>query len=306
MRPLRPDMAILLKITTDKSTRAGRNLRGKMSFRRRLSQFKPIIIAYSACTYLLLQAQITLAERRDRGSAPDPTHGPTPPARLRWRVHGGLDRNDYIQTGKALAQNIRDLCSGAGRDFSSFNDILDFGSGCGRVIQNFRDPSESHNLYATDIDPDLVDWGKNNLSGIHWSINDHLPPLPFDDDAFDLIYGISVFTHLDEDLQHAWLRELQRVARPGATLILTVHGKQVMNGLRLLDDSYQDEIRDRGFAFLSLSRGRLKADGFPDFYQTAFHTETYVRTEWSTHFDVIDYVERGIGGHQDAVILRKR
>jgi SAM-dependent methyltransferase len=230
----------------------------------------------------LLQAQVSLADRRDRRGTPDPTQEPTPPARLRWRVHGGLDRNEYLQTGKALAQDIQDLCSVAGGDFSSFKDILDFGSGCGRVVQNFRNQCGLCNLYATDIDPDLVDWGKNNLSGIQWSVNEHRPPLPFDDNAFDLIYGISVFTHLDEDFQHAWLRELHRVARPGATLILTVHGEHVMSGLRLLDDSYQDQIRERGFAFISLSSGRFKADGFPDFYQTAFHTREYVDNECRT------------------------
>jgi SAM-dependent methyltransferase len=191
------------------------------------------------------------------------------------------------------------------RDFSSFTDILDFGSGCGRVIQNFRDQPSPANLYATDIDPDLVDWGKNHLHGILWSVNGYQPPLPFDDNTFDLIYGISVFTHLDEEFQHTWLRELQRVARPGATLILTVQGDYARREARMLDHSQQEKIQERGFIFLSLSTGRFKADGFPDFYQTTFHTKEYVYNEWSAYFDIVDYVERGIGDHQDAVLLRK-
>jgi hypothetical protein len=73
----------------------------------------------------------------------------------------------------------------------------------------------------------------------------------------------------------------------------------------MLDDSYQDEIRQRGFFFFSWSNGRLKIDGFPDFYQTAFHTRDYVYKTWSPYFEVVDYVERGIGNYQDAVLLRK-
>jgi SAM-dependent methyltransferase len=277
-----------------------------MGIRRRIIEFKPAVAVYNACIYLLFQARLSLEALRERrastGAAQEEL---APPAKLRWRVHGTLDRASYLAVGKLIAQNIQDLCETAGRDFSSFDDVLDFGCGCGRVVQNFRSQPGSRTLYATDIDPDLVGWAERNLDGIRWSVNAHRPPLPFDADAFDLIYGISVFTHLDEDFQHVWLRELQRVARPGATLILTVHGEHVISGLRMLDRSYIDDIHERGFMFFKWSSGKLKVDGFPDFYQTAFHTKEYVYDQWSKYFEIVDYVERGIGNYQDAVVLRK-
>ncbi|MCK8643380.1 class I SAM-dependent methyltransferase [Mycobacterium colombiense] len=236
----------------------------------------------------------------------DSTHEPAPPARLRWRVHGNLDKSSYFEVGRALAKNIQDLCATEGREFSSFANILDFGSGCGRVIQNFKNQSGQRRLYATDIDPDLVSWGKSNLHGIEWSLNGYWPPMLFEDNSFDLIYGISVFTHLDEDFQHAWLRELQRIARPGAILILTVHGEHVIRGLQMPDSSLLDTFEERGFVFLPLSSGRFKADGFPDFYQTSFHTKKYICNEWSAYFEILNYAERGITDHQDAVVLQKR
>jgi SAM-dependent methyltransferase len=272
---------------------------------RRLIEFKPVSMPLTAFAYLLLQVRLSLATLRDWRGSTGPTHEPAPPARLRYRVHGHLNKAGYLEAGKILAQNIQDLCRIAGRDFSSFTDILDFGSGCGRVIQNFRDRPGSYNLYATDIDPDLVSWGKSNLHGIQWSVNGHQPPLPFDDNAFDLIYGISVFTHLDEDFQHVWLRELQRVARPGATLILTVHGEYAVRRLPMLYRSYVDEVHERGFMFITGSKGRFKLDGLPDFYQTTFHTKEYVYNDWSDYFDIVDYIERGIHNFQDAVVLRK-
>lgn len=277
-----------------------------MGIRRWIMEFRPAVAIYNACTYPLFQARLALATFRERRGSTVAAQEAVPPARLRWRVHGTLDSASYLAVGKLIAQNIQDLCESTGRDFSSFTDVLDFGCGCGRVIQNLRNRPGSHTLYATDIDPDLVAWGQSNLEGIHWSVNGHRPPMPFGDNAFDLIYGISVFTHLDEDFQHVWLRELQRVARPGATLILTVHGEHVISGLRMLDPSYIDEIHERGFMFFKWSSGKLKIDGFPDFYQTAFHTKEYVYQEWSNYFDIVDYVERGIGHYQDAVVLRNR
>ena len=73
----------------------------------------------------------------------------------------------------------------------------------------------------------------------------------------------------------------------------------------MLDRSYIDDIHERGFMFFTWSSGKLKVDGFPAFYQTAFHTKDYVYNQWSKYFEIVDYVERGIGNYQDAVVLRK-
>jgi SAM-dependent methyltransferase len=276
-----------------------------MGIRKTLLEFKPVYIASAVLAYPLFLARLSFETLRDFRNSDGPAREPAPPARLRWRVSGHPNKASYLEVGKTIAQNIQDLCESTGRDFYSFEDILDFGSGCGRVIQNFRPRPESCTLYATDIDPDLVSWGEGNLADIRWSVNAHQPPLPFEDNAFDLIYGISVFTHLDEDFQHVWLRELQRVARPGATLILTVHGEYALRAIQALDRSYRDEFHERGFMFFTLSKGRFKLDGFPDFYQATFHAKEYVYNEWSSYFDIVEYVERGIGGYQDAVVLRK-
>jgi SAM-dependent methyltransferase len=275
-----------------------------MGIRRTLIEFKPAYMAYVACQYPLHRFQLSLATLRDRRDNIDPTHELAPPARVRWRVQANSDKALYLEAGKIIAQNIQDLAAKQ-TDFDSFTDILDFGSGCGRVIQNFRDRPGLRNLYATDIDPELVNWGKSHLPSIQWSINGFKPPLPFQDNAFDLIYGISVFTHLDDDFQSVWLRELQRVARPGAILILSIQGEYVMRWLRK-DSSYSKEINERGFLFITLSKGKFNVNGFPDFYQAAYHTKEYIYNEWSSYFDIVDYVERGMGNIQDAVVLRNR
>jgi hypothetical protein len=68
---------------------------------------------------------------------------------------------------------------------------------------------------------------------------------------------------------------------------------------------FKAELERDGFIFISGAKGRLKLDGFPDFYQTACHTKEYVKKQWSEYFEVLDYVERGINNHQDAVVLKK-
>ena len=119
---------------------------------------------------------------------------------------------------------------------------------------------------------------------------------------FDLVYGVSVFTHLDEKHQNDWLQELKRVTRPGSVLLLTVHGDLTTSGLS------EEEIavtRERGIFFKTFQTGRYKLDGLPDFYQTTFHTKEYVERVWSQFFEVVAYLPRGMNGHQDVVLLQR-
>lgn len=79
-------------------------------------------------------------------------------------------------------------------------------------------------LFGTDIDGESIDWCQSKLGHMAtFTVNGFWPPLPFADGFFDVIYSISVFTHLPEDMQTAWLAELRRVAKPGGLLLLTVH-----------------------------------------------------------------------------------
>ena len=82
-------------------------------------------------------------------------------------------------------------------------------------------------------------------------------PLAMPADHFDFIYAISVFTHLREDYQDAWLEELARVARPDGIVLLTVHGPSC--GERLGRDFRRGARRRR----LRLPRGRLGPGNLP-------------------------------------------
>ena len=67
-----------------------------------------------------------------------------------------------------------------------------------------------------------------------------------------------------------------------------------------------DQLKERGFAHRIDHRGRFKLDGLPESYQTSFHTREYVNRVWTRWFDILDYVEGGLHGHQDIVVLRAR
>lgn len=252
-------------------------------------------------SYLYFRRGLAAANLREFGRLRDESGIPIPPARLRHRVHGDLDIDRFLQVGRQLRTDLDTLLRLAGRSIYSFRDILDFGCGAGRVLRNLSDAPSSCRLHGTDIDRALVKWCQRNLPWASFTTNAAVPPAPFADDSFDLIYGISVFTHLDEEYQNRWLAELSRIARLDALLILSVHGE---HAAAALTSAQQEEIQRDGFFHLVALKGRLKLDGLPDFYQTTFHSREYVEREWSRYFKVLHYVPRGINDHQDAVILR--
>lgn len=54
--------------------------------------------------------------------------------------------------------------------------------------------------------------GQEHIPWVKSSVNQGLPPLDFPDEHFDLIFNHSVFTHIDENYQDAWLVEYRSLS----------------------------------------------------------------------------------------------
>ena len=126
--------------------------------------------------------------------------------------------------------------------------------------------------------------------------------MEYADATFDFVFGISVFTHLPEELQLEWLAELHRVTQPGGYLVLTTHGEG--HYAKLLSATQLETMSTVGFLYVDTGYGQTIE--LPSFYQTAFHSEAYIRSTWSHVFEVVDVLVPGPTGHQDLVLLRKR
>jgi SAM-dependent methyltransferase len=146
-----------------------------------------------------------------------------PAAHLRELVAGSPDPAWFIEGGRRAAESIGMLLGRHGIDVSATGALLDFGCGCGRVVRHWR--GLRGRVHGSDLNPRLVSWARRHLPFASFDVNGLAPPLRAADSAFDVVYALSVFTHLPEDLQRPWLDELRRVTAAGGHLVVSFHGE---------------------------------------------------------------------------------
>ncbi len=227
---------------------------------------------------------------------------PLPPAHLQTRV-AAYDGAFFIEHGEMLLGYLEEALGAVGRDLTAFPSVLDFGCGCARVLRayHFR-ATPSQELYGTDIDDEAIDWCRANYSRMaSFGVNQEAPPLAYPDETFDLVFSVSIFTHLPEDMQFEWLEELQRVTKPGGYLLLTTFNERSFQ--EGLSDEARASARETGFFYNDQG---VTTDGLPDFYRQSYHTPAYIRARWSEYFDVLAIHERAVDDLQDIVVCRRR
>ncbi len=227
---------------------------------------------------------------------------PAAPGHLRKRVHGNEDLPRFEAMGRVLAANTFGQLMRVGPYGDDFR-ILDFGVGCGRVIRPLHElcldthlTSGKLHWFGCDIDAEAIAWCGSAIESIGtFVLNSHMPPLPFDDQYFDFVYSISIFTHLPEDMQFAWLSELRRIIRIGSFAVLSTHS------LDLIPKHVKETLQDLEFYY---HVGR-DTEGLPTFYRTSFHSIEYIHKRWSEYFAIRKIIPKGIARHQDLVLCQR-
>ena len=221
---------------------------------------------------------------------------PIPPPKLLYLVAGTADVAWFLQSGSLAASSMQDILAKNGITTSQFEAVLDFGCGCGRVIRHLSS-WQTTKLYGVDYNPQLIKWCQRNLRSAQFMTNDLNPPLSYANAAFDFIYALSVFTHMPEALQLAWMSELTRVLKPGGLLLITTHGDYY---LQYLTSDEQAQYRAGHLVIhFEIEAGSNTC--------AAFHPVTYVREYLACGLTVIDHGVEGAKGNprQDVLLLRK-
>ena len=211
-------------------------------------------------------------------------------------VSGTPDIDWFLAGGARAADAIRGALVRQGADLAGFERILDFGCGCGRVLRQWRDLPRVE-LHGVDTQAVLVNEARRTVPHARVAVNALEPPLPYADASFDLLYSLSVFTHLDEPVQLRWRDEIRRVLKPGGFWIVTTQGTVY---LPKLSRAERQRFEAGGVV--------CQRDAFRglNLCQT-FHPEAYVRDVLAQGFRVASFDPEGARGNprQDLYVLRR-
>lgn len=236
---------------------------------------------------------------------------PFPPIELMHNVSGLDNQRHFAAHGVAIYRAIQNASP---KMLTDYKNVFDFGCGCGRLARMFK--GHPGQVTGCDLDRRHVDWINGNLPFMKAVQTKPNEALPFDDESFDAVISISVFSHLNELAQIFYLEELSRVSRSGAYLFLTTHGERAMRRALTEDQIYKmleipsDELHkasigmnEGSFNFVG-QNGHLTSSKYA--YGITFISPKYVHETWAKYFDVKSIVSGGIHDFQDIVVCRKR
>jgi len=222
---------------------------------------------------------------------------PVPPPRLRIEVAGTPGLDWFLDGGRQQAGIIRAAAERNGGPLESLGALLDFGCGCGRVLRHWAE-LDGPAIFGSDYNEGLAGWCAANLTFVTASVNRLEPPLRYENGQFGLVYAISVFTHLPQDLEQAWIDELSRITAPGGLLLVTTHG-----------DSYADRLDPDERAAYDAGEAVVRWPGVAGSNLcTTFHPDSYIKENLAPDLELLEHTPDGgtVGSpRQDLVVFRK-
>ncbi len=229
-----------------------------------------------------------------------------PPAWLIQAFTGAPDTIDHIENGKRSADYYVDLYNRYCGDFGAVERVLDFGCGCGRILSRMPHGGRAR-YFGVDLHEAGLQWLRATMPEGTFSAGAEMPPVDPGAQDFDLIYAVSVLTHLTREQEGAWLDEWHRLLKPGAHLIATFRAEDwveqftIENQQRAIQKAWSE---NGGFCY---QKHRYWQGIFPEFYAGTYHTTDYVRSTWGRRFEILTIVPAAdTPNQQNTAILRKR
>ena len=176
--------------------------------------------------------------------------------------------------------------------------VLDWGCGPARIIRHL--PTIVNNgcsFFGTDYNTKTITWCKEHIKDVNFNNNNLTANLPYPDNYFDVIYGISVLTHLSEKLHYDWYNELIRVLKPEGIMLLTTQG-----------DNYKAKLSESELEMYNqnnlIIRGKVK-EGHRTY--SAFQPKQFMENLFSNS-TILEHIEKEPQKNwtpQDIWIIRK-
>lgn len=153
-----------------------------------------------------------------------------PPEELQ-RGTTGLSSEATLRQAYAFYENVMDAMRVAGTALGPDSKVLDFGFGWGRISRVFMRDVRKAQISGLEVDPDFVTLTRALFASDNFVLCPPFPPTDLPSGNFDLVFAYSVFSHLSKAACHEWMREFERILKPGGLVVLTTRDESFFDFL---------------------------------------------------------------------------
>lgn len=157
--------------------------------------------------------------------------------------------------------------------------VLEWGCGPARILAHLPALMPQAHFYGCDPDERGITFAQVAHPNVEFRPIAATPPTPYEDQTFDVIYGISVLTHLSETNAHAWVAELTRLIAPDGSVFVTSHGDEAAVSL----DAEARRKYDAG-AYVTATGAREGSRTFASYFNQDCGRELFARKFADVHF----------------------
>lgn len=203
---------------------------------------------------------------------------------------------DYLADGWRTLSELLWLLEVHERPLSKVTSFLEFASGFGRFTRHLVKRLPAGGLCVSDIVPEAMDFLPQQFP-VQAFASTHRPEAFGLPRQFEVVFVLSLFSHLPASTWSHWLARLWQATAPGGLLIFSTHGTSCVDRARVT-------LGADGFAFFGGSESTALEEAQ---YGVTYTTEDFVREAVKAHAPgaVHTFMPDHFWSQQDAHILRR-
>lgn len=205
---------------------------------------------------------------------------------------------DYLADGWRTLSELALLLEAVDRPLLRTASVLEFASGHGRFTRHLvKALGGPQRITVSDVVDDAVAFSTRQF-GVRGFVSSTVPEQVTWPGQYELVFVLSLFSHLPRSTWSRWLRHLHAALAPGGLLVFSTHGAKAAR-----HDAVQLDADGFFFAPSSESRAIDAQD-----YGTSFSSEAFVRARIAEELGegaLVHQVPQHFWNHQDAWVVRR-
>ena len=204
---------------------------------------------------------------------------------------------DYLADGWRTLAELMLLLEAVDRPLLTTGRLLEFASGHGRFTRHLVKALGAERVTVSDVVPDAVDFARATF-GVEGLLSSVTPEALAWEQPYDVVFVLSLFSHLPERTWARWLARLYRAVKPGGLLVFSTHGAEAAQRQSVALDA-------QGFFFAPSSESQAIEVAE---YGTTFTSDAFVRRTLAQTLHgaaLLQHAPVHFWNHQDAYVVQK-